>query len=705
MSQSPFAGMGYVDGASTATLQREVPMPGLRSPFAEALMEATRTDDEQVYESLLNELQNETFDEAVEALVDEAAALDLTAPWNEQGPTHLDAWAKRVTADTRQLLEHLENTFQDRTLESITDEEIDLAAANFATAPFSPAVEQLFGGIIGKIKSGISKIAKTGLAAVAKFTGISKITGILAKLAEPLVKRVVNLVVNRLPANLRGPATELAQKLTGKVATTAKDLAADFDKRAAGALTATNDAALDKALAAADAAAGQGTDTVGELDDARAKLAEEFLSAPPNEPPTVQIEQFIPAVMAAMPLIRTAAKFIGQDRIRRLVAGPVAAFIARFVGQEKAKALAPHIAAQGLKLLGLEHDDRALVGAEALVTTIEETVRDVLTLPESALADDLRVAAEVQEAFAEAAARNLPANLLRSDLETADEEAESGRWVLMPRKARPRYRYRTYSHPIVVRVSRPTARLIVFADGETLEDRLLDEGTTSWPTEADVRLYETIPGTQLGHLAAAESEDEALSTYEFGELTPTTAGLLLNAPSLGRHPGPGGIGRRLFRIAGPWRRPRRRRRRLGVRLVLDAAQPVLRVHLRIGERAAHTIAGLLDQNAHAQVVATVRQLLGPNARKALADRLARLAALSQSTPEQRKTMADAVAEAMLAALAKELPQVGATLAQAAKDPATGITVTFAVPFADKAALLAGTPGTPTVTIRPGYHGD
>ncbi|MBM7784421.1 hypothetical protein [Tenggerimyces flavus] len=700
MSQSPFAGMGYVDGAPTATLQREVPMPGLRSPFAEALME-TRDDNEQAYESLLNELQNETFDEAVEALVDEAAALDLVSPWNEQGPTHLNAWAARVTADTNHFLEHLEHTFQDRTLESITEEEIDRAAANFATAPFSPAVEQLFGGILKKLKSGVTSLAKKGLAVVAKFTGIAKLTGILGKLAEPLVKRVVNLVVNRLPASLKGPATELARKLTGKVATTAKDLAADFDQRAAGALTATNDAALDTALADADAAAAQGTES--ELDDARAKLADEFLSAPPNEPPTVQIEQFIPAVMAAMPLIKTAAKLIGQDRIRRLVAGPVATFVARFVGQEKAKALAPHIAAQGLKLLGLEYDDRPLVGAEALVTTIEETVRDVLTLPAEALADDLRVAAEVQEAFAEAAARNLPANLLRTDLESADEEAEAGRWVLMPRKARPRYRYRTYSHPLVVRVSRPTARLIVFADGETLEDRLLDEGTTSWPTEAEIRVYETIPGTQLGHLAA-ESE-ETLSTYEFGELTPTTAGLLLNNPRLGRLPGPGGVGRRLFRLAGPWHRPRRRRRRIGLRLVLDAAQPVLRVHLRIGERAAHAIAGQLEQNAHAQVVATVRQLLGPNARKSLAERLARPTALRQSTPDQRKAMADAVAEAMLAALAKELPQAGATLAQAAKDPASGITITFAVPFADQAALQAATPGTPTVTIRPGHHSD
>lgn len=110
-------------------------------------------------------------------------------------------------------------------------------------------------------------------------------------------------------------------------------------------------------------------------------------------------------------------------------------------------------------------------------------------------------------------------------------------------------------------LSRPAARAILFEDDETLEDRLLDEGVTAWPAEAEVHLYEAIPGTQLGHLSGAETDPmstEWAPTAEFGELTPQAAGLLLRAPGLGR-PGSGSMagsramrpGQRFFRVVTP----------------------------------------------------------------------------------------------------------------------------------------------------------
>jgi hypothetical protein len=149
-------------------------------------------------------------------------------------------------------------------------------------------------------------------------------------------------------------------------------------------------------------------------------------------------------------------------------------------------------------------------------------------------------------------------------------------------------------------------------------------------------------------------------------------------------------------------------RRLALLLDTTAAQPVLRVHLRIGERAAHAIAAQLDKRAHAQVISTVRRLLGPAARQALAQRLGKLRALDTPTPvpaERRQAMAEALAEAMLTALSKELPAAGTALGEAARDPAPGITVTFAFPYPDLATLRDGAPGAPTVTIRPGQRRD
>jgi hypothetical protein len=717
-AESPFLGGGYLAEVSTGAQFSDAPVAGLVSPFAGSVVGGGVTEYEDAFEQLFNELEDESFDDAVAALVDEAAALQLSSPWAAESGTgveQLQAWGARVTDDAHRLLEHFENYFADRTIESITEAEIDLATAQFGADPGTPATEQLFGGLGSKLKAGF----KAAASAVGRLAGLGPVTAVLKKLVGPLVQRVVNTVLNRLPPALQGPARTLASRIGGQTAATTTELSTDFDRQFAEALTAPNAAAVDRVLATAEEAASTPTDDpVGALGVSRVRLAEDLRTATAGEAPVVQIEQFIPAVMAAMPLIRTAAKVIGRDRIKGMLATPIAAFIAPYIGSQAAGQLAPHIADAGMKLLQLEHEDAATMGLEALVTTVEETVRQVLSLPEESLADDLRVGAEVQEAFADAAARYLPARVLRADLDEAESESEGGGWVMMPRSARPHFRYRGYTRPCRVLLSRPAARAILFEDDETLEDRLLDEGVTAWPAEAEVHLYEAIPGTQLGHLSGAETDPmstEWAPTAEFGELTPQAAGLLLHAPGLGR-PGSGSMagsramrpGQRFFRVVTPGRPVRRRVRRIALRVDMSGAQLVLRVHLRIGERAAHTMAGQLAQQAHTQVIATVRALLGPAARRGISVRLGRSRALNspERVPEdRRKAMAEKVAEAMLTAIAKELPAAGATLASAAKDPATGITLTFAFPYPDRAALLGGTPGEPTLTIRPGYRHD
>jgi hypothetical protein len=359
---------------------------GLVSPFTEALA-AGGSEDEQQLEELLAELQDETFEEAVEALVDEAAVLQLSSPWSSEaasGTAPLDAWAARLTADAQRLFDHLELAFADRTPASIAAGEIDLAAAQALSEPLSPASEQLFGGILNKIKNAVTKVASTGIGILGKITGFGQITAILRKLVEPLVRRVATIVLRQVPPSLRGPATALASKLgipTAGTAGTAGELTEDFDRQLAQALITPDQATVDRLLAAADEAARASTENpVASLDVARARLAEQLSQAAPGEPPVVQVEQFIPAVMAAMPLIKMAARVIGTGRIKRMLAEPVAAFIAPFVGSQTAAALAPHIAGAGMKLLGLEREDPATLGTEALVSTIEETVRQVLSL-------------------------------------------------------------------------------------------------------------------------------------------------------------------------------------------------------------------------------------------------------------------------------------------------------------------------------------
>jgi hypothetical protein len=728
-SVSPFVGAGFVADTTPASLATDVAMPGLVSPFAESYVDGRSGGGERLVDQVLNELDDESFEDAVAALIDEAAALHLSTPWaseSNDGTGPLDAWARRLTTDAQRLLEHIEQTFAERTPDSISEAEIDRAAAEAVHEPVSPAMEQLFGGLVNALKKGfnaakqvVSTVATTGLGVLAKFTGLSQITGILRKLVDPLVRRVLAVAMRMIPASLQGPAKALAAKLGIAAPATAGEVVDEFNQQFAEALTAPHDTALEQLLASAgEASRSAHDDPLAALDVARARLAEQLRTATPGEAPVVQVEQFIPAVMAAMPLVRMAIGIIGRDRIKALLASPLAHFIAPFVGDQAAKSLAPHIAGAGMKLLHLDHEDPATLGSEALVSALEDSIRQVLALPAEALDSDLRIGAEVQEAFAEAAARYLPPRLLRADLDGGEAEAHAGGWIMMPRGGRYRYRYRAYTRPIRIVVTRPMARTVVFASGDTLEDRLLDEGVTTWPTEADVHLYEAVAGTHLGHIAGeAADPSEGLATGELGELTPEVAGVVLGAPALGRRVsyGRGGgriyPGQRFFRVLLPGQVPgpaKRRVRRIGLHLDLTAPKPVLRVHLRIGERAAHAIAAQLDQRALAQAIATIRRLLGPDARTAIAHRLGRLGGLDAPQPptaEWQQTMAETIAEAMLTALAKELPGAGPALTKAAQDPAPGLTLTFAFPFNDRAELLAGKPGAPTLTIRPGYcHG-
>jgi hypothetical protein len=73
--------------------------------------------------------------------------------------------------------------------------------------------------------------------------------------------------------------------------------------------------------------------------------------------------------------------------------------------------------------------------------------------------------------------------------------------------------------------------------------------------------------------------------------------------------------------------------------------------------------------------------------------------------EQAKVLAVAVGERMVAAIAAQLRTLGPSLATAARDPAPGLTITFEFGFADRAALTAGHPDAPAITVRPGRHHD
>jgi hypothetical protein len=743
---SPFAGADLTATAEAGPASAASVASALTTPFSEALASLAESDLEaEAFAALAAEFEDEEFTEALEVLVSEAAARHLasTGSWSHESGamqlahTEVEQWLATVGAEADRQLAELEAHFGDRPVDSVTESEIDAfggSGAERATldSPLN-AQEQFFKKLLDKAKKvvkGAVKLAKKGIKAAAKLLPTGKIFAALRKLVGPLLKRVLAKAIGKLPEPLRPAARRLAGKLqgaasgavnaaagavgaaTGAASGTGDDaaaaaapadgsgseaLSASFDEALAEAVLAPNEAAVTEALEAFEAeaaAVASSESSVEALDLARHRLARQLAEAQPGQPPVAEMEEFIPVVMAAMPLIKLGVKVIGRDRVVKFVAGLLANLIKPMIGPEIAAPLSRQIADAGLGLLGLEAEAArdGTLGAEALVAAAEDTIREVLSLPAASLRQELLVEAAVEEAFEEAAQRHFPPQVLRPDLAQAEQDGERGIWVSLPRSTNPHLRYRKYSvvHPL--RITRPMAQAVVFAEGDTLEERLLDEGATTWPVQAELHTYELLPGGDVGHLAAFELEGESYAdgALEFDELEDERP--LRPAAGGGRRPGGvrrgrGHRGRRIVRLKIKGRRLRRRPR-FALRLDVTSAAPQLVLHLLISERVAHQMAGDLEHKRQAQVVAAVRRLVGEPRQKAIAARL----------------------QHMLARQGVTLPEGGgaklaAALASAAKDPAAGATLSFTFPFADRDALGRGEPGEPTMQIRAGMHRD
>lgn len=467
----------------------------------------------------------------------------------------------------------------------------------------------------------------------------------------------------------------------------------------------------ESALAAGEPGPAAEDDPGRSLSEARATLARQLEAMTPGDDPTAEIEQFVPVAMLALkPALRTAVGIVGRRRIVNALATPIAALARPHLGSAAAARLSTPLADWGLRLLGLEvpPDQEAGLVAEALASIVEDTAGAALSLPEEALGDGLQLAAAVEEAFGLAASRHLPPTLLRPDLADREVDEAPGIWVLLPRSAVPCRRYRKYSHVFAVPISRQVADAIPWHDGGTLQSHLEDSGVTSWPAEAEIHLYETLPGVQPGHLALDgegpydEGEPalggDALHPLELQQLTPATAGLILGHPLLGRPSHPGAT--RWFRVAVRGRRRYRRRnhrRRTAFRLVADP-NPSIRIALRLNEREGQELAARLDRGELAASLAWFTRRTGR-----YLPRLARLLAVGRSHQvglpsggADPTSTARSVITALNSALSAELSRRPSRLAAAVQDPAQGVTIVATVPLSPAGAAA-------TVEILPGWH--
>ena len=486
---------------------------------------------------------------------------------------------------------------------------------------------------------------------------------------KPLLDKVLQMAIGKLPESLRPAAQQLAEQISGRrrertsdsatsdasgaAATSAAGASPDasaapedagsavqapagsdvtemqqeFDQQLANLFLASDEVDLELEVARVRSdARRQAVPVYSDLDQARERFINQLQELKEGEDPAPHIQNFLPAVL---PALRLGVRLIGRGRVVGFLANFLAKMIGKLVGPATAPALSRAIVDAGLKLLTLEvsSQDEARAAASSVAATVEETVRRVSALPDYVLDNQELLEGFALEAFEQAAAANLPPVLsdavYRERPDLLESQSVKTCWIMLP--LRRRKRYKKCGRTFKVRISPYMADEIESFEGplaDFLQDQLgVEEGAE---VEAEVHLYETLPGTTLPDIAREESETPGMGAAgaqgaaQLHPLTPKAAGLLLGEPRMGRNVPSGthrrnvGVGQRLYRLSIPGRRlltapgkdGRPHPRRLGgLRVTLDCPKDEIRICIFLSEVKAQRLAVRLRRQSHPGAVA------------------------------------------------------------------------------------------------------
>ncbi|HEX9945395.1 MAG TPA: hypothetical protein VGG03_25570 [Thermoanaerobaculia bacterium] len=742
----------------------EAPTPALGSPFVSVYELEGHTEffdpEQEAYSTLVQELYDEEFDEALFELMIEARGLHeehmVSSAQSLEGERLLNQHFNQLIREAEGTVTAFEREFGARDISSLGEGELEAFAERYSPATtLSPEFEDFLGKWKKKLVGLAKKAGKFALT-----MGLGPVLNKIKALVKPLLNKVLQMAIGKLPESVRPAAQQLAERIfkhrrqdTGKSATADAPAAADtsaadpssggstavedpgsavqapagsniteiqqeFDQQLASLFLASDEVDLELEVARVRSEERRPTVPVySDLDQARERFINELQQLKEGEDPAPHIQNFLPAVL---PALRLGVRLAGRGRVVGFLANLLAKMIGKLVDPATTPALSRAIVDAGLKLLSLEvsSQDEAQAAASSVAATVEETVRRVSALPDYVLDNQELLEGFALEAFEQAAAANLPPVLseavYRERPDLLESQSVKTGWVMLP--LRRRKRYKKCGRTFKVRVSPYMADEIESFEGplaDYLQDQLgIEEGEE---VEAEVYLYETLPGTTLPDIAREESETPGMGTagapsaVQLHPLTPKAAGLLLGEPRMGRNVPWGtdrrrvGVGQRLYHLSIPGRRlltapgrdGRPHPRRLGgLRVTLDGPKNEIRLCTFLSEVKAQRLAVRLRRQSHPGAVAAgfqkyVGRRLAPILR---GERPARIrvvqagltpgealgAALKRLPPEVSGALTAKLQEYLVSAFAEFAKGQSQRFTTAAEDTADGITLKFTI---------------------------
>jgi len=774
-NQTPFLDVSsfVMEEASRDVLERETSVPP-SSPFL-AIYEFEgegRVDPQtEAYFEFLNELYDEQFNEAISNLVDEAAGLYQSNFANEQlEPRTAGYQAERLisqhfaplVAETEAMIQTVAAELGKRDPNTLSEDEVETIVDGYhPSTEFNPQFEEWLGGLLKKVVSKGLDLAKSAAGTIAKW-GLGPILNKLLALVKPLLKKVTDIAIGKLPIHLQPMAKMLRDKIPflkefeegSELETTGAyevgEIQNGFNQQVANLLFAQTEAEQELEVAhAVNPPSAQEAYPLAEFEAARERFIDGLVTLREGEDPTPQVENFLPALI---PVLKVGLKLAGRGRVVDFLANFLGKLIGKFVGPQYAGPLSKAIVDAGLRLLQLETtpQSESRAAASAVASTVEETVQRVAALPEYMLDNHELLEAAALEAFEQAAAVNLPPVLSEDTYRKRPELREHRRGFWHRRR-----RYKKRLGPkIMIRISPHKLASLETFDGNTVGEALEEQYAIAPgdELEAEIHLYEAIPGTRLSDIVR---EEEVITKVD-GEngrtvlhpLTRDAAALLLDQPELGRDaegetgdPNAPQVGQRFYYLEIPGKRPlmvptpgRRAhvRRRSTLRLRFDFPKNEIVARIYLAEIRAQHIAVKLRQNGHMGVVIDrLRHFIRRRVDRAFSSNMGRLKiihglvvpgqpvnALNRLPSLVPQVLRGRITEWVVKGLADNLQKHAQVFIRAADDTADGVTmiVTLENPpgFAQLGEALKGKgislaslklpEGNPTVklSIHPGH---
>ena len=561
--ESPFLSDIPLPSADAVAVPRAVGGPAVQSFESPFIAEYDGESDfvpaaAEEFASLMSDLYDQEFEDALEDLVNDAAAVAEGHMAFELGdPTRHRLDSERAVRDYLAPLERameasissVADALAHTDLKTATDAEIDALfdGVQRLDPSMPPVFEHALGGFLRKAKKALNKVKSV----VGKVLPHHLILRKLAALVKPLLHRVLRFAIDKLPVAVRPIASQLAKRLLkvgeaadlededGEEATPdAAAIQEELDARIAGLVIGGED--FERQAAIEDVLADEAVrdrDALGELERARARFARRVSTMDAADDPAPAVEEFAPAILGAAKL---AIGVIGRPRVVNYLARLIAKLIAKYVGQSQAGMLSRALVDAGLRMVSLEAaDSDETTAGYALASTVEDTInRLVQTAPENAWESEPLLEAYTLDAFQQAASAHFPDVLIREEFhETAQA---SGAWIALPART-PQKRYKKYSRVLNVKLTPQTAASVLTFGGTTLRDFLKDRLGVKIGSALAARahLYEAVPGTRLSLVAFHEKGVPGLGSAGragwslFHPLTPEAAGFLFNEPRLG----------------------------------------------------------------------------------------------------------------------------------------------------------------------------